>query len=168
MVDLTTLFVAGVVVELWDLDVAEGNRKIRTVANSTLVSGLHTRINFVTGDPYIPLTADDTRMLAPSTGINNTISEVQFGAYSPVLLQSGWPHTVLVGATNVVLDGSNTSFSVTLGVRAADADAEVMLQPVGVVSGSPSNTDWTLARVSSFNTLAFVITLPSAVSNATV
>lgn len=105
-------------------------------------------------------------------GINSEISAVEFGPYTPDTFQSGLPNRTIGGTFNVVLSATTGPFTINFPIN-ADTGSPIelhnntyilVLQPTGVVSGSPGNTDWTLAYVSTRNTTNFNITLPSAVA----
>lgn len=166
--DFTEVYAENAVVQMYYTGTGAPDAPYTGVVANSAFNGTHTLVNFSDTSGFALNTAAPSVVFVRSGGIDETLSEVQFGAYTPDLLQSGWPHTLLAGQVNVPLDGVNTSFAVPLGVRAVNANTEVMLQPIAVVTGTPTNSDWTLARVTAFNSTSFTITLPTPVGNATV
>src|SRR5690606_18168361 len=86
-VDATADFPDGLVVEFWNDEPGNPNRTVRVVANA--VFSTDTTVNFETGDPFKSIAFVEALMV-PSAGIDNTLSEVAFGAFTPDMYQSGW------------------------------------------------------------------------------
>lgn len=154
-------------------------RRLRKV--SSVVLGTPNTFNFVTGDPWVSdlVALAPTRILVPSAGIDNTLSEIALGLFTPVNYQSGFPGYLFGGTFNIILDGVTTTFDVDTPVRADTFDPvwmrsppsyRVGITPLGVVSGTPSGNQWTRARnnYGGNSEATFRVEIPSAESGATV
>ena len=170
--------IEGAVVEFGRATV-DPMRRLRGVVTVTGLTHPFT-VDFETGDPWISdlVALAPTRILVPAT-IDNTLSEVMLGQLSPVLYQSGFPGYVWGGTFTIELDGVSTAFDVPTPLRSDVAEAvemvppdtyKVAITPLGVVSGTPSGTQWTRARNNFGANLAatFRVVLPSAESGGVV
>lgn len=158
--DISSQFAVNDIHEIWDVDTV-GNRKIRKVASITVAFGA-TIITYVSGDPYVPLdAAADLAVMAPSSGIDNTLSEVELGIFTPDAFESGMPHAFLAGQFQIVLDGGDGPFSVSFPVAMHDASSIVSLTPTGIVSGAPTTGEWKKAYVSAVSTTGFTVVFPT-------
>lgn len=142
-------------------DTSNGAQFVRVVA-SAVDTGLDATITFTSGDPAIPLTTlTDGKAYIPSTGIDNTLSEVELGIFTPDAFESGMPHAFLAGQFQIVLDGGDGPFSVSFPVAMHDASSIVSLTPTGIVSGAPTTEDWKKAYVSAVSTTGFTVVFPT-------
>lgn len=156
--DIRSRFAVDEIHEFWA--VTTGAKKVRKVSALSFGGGA-TGITYVSGDPYISLDSNDDDIMIPSQGINNTLAEVQFGIFTPDQFQSGMSHGFLAGQVNVVLNGTNGPFTVTLPVRMPDTAYKVGVTPVDVVTGTPSATDWKKPYVSAKAETTFSISFPT-------
>lgn len=159
--DVTARFAAGFKCEFWR-DSASSDRVVRVVSSSSY-SAPNTTINFTTGDPYFAIGSANDRLMVPSQGIDNTVSEVAFGLFTPDLYQSGWPQGVIRGVTDVVANGTTGPFTVALPERLPNTSYYVLLQPISATS-APSSTRWAHAYAAAHTAIAFRITLPVAIT----
>jgi len=164
-VNILSLFAVGQRLEFWNL--TTGSRKVRTISALTFALGA-TIVQFTSGDPYIPLTSGDTVLMIPSTGIDNTLSEVMFGTITPDLLQSGWPNSMLGGSFQVVFNGTTGPFLINLPVLQHDGSYIPQVQSSRIVIGTPSSVQWTKPIIATRLGGRFELTLPTAITGATV
>lgn len=142
-------------------DTSNGVQFVRVVA-SAVDTGLAATITFTSGDPYIPLTSlTDGDAYIPSSGIDNTLSEVQFGIFTPDAFESGMPHAFLAGQFSIVLNGTAGPFTVDFPVAMHDASSIVSVSPTGIVSGSPTTNDWKKPYVSAVSATGFTVRFPT-------
>lgn len=144
---------------------ATGLAFVRTVA-SAVDTGLDAEITFSSGDPAISLLllgggSFGASAYLPSAGIDNTITEVELGAFTPDAFQSGMPHAFLAGTFDITLNGTNGPFTVTLPVLLHDSSYRVFITPQKVVSGTPSSTDWKKPYNSSKAQVSFSVSFPT-------
>lgn len=134
---------------------------VRTVA-SAVDTGADADITFTSGDPAISLLSlTDGCAYVPSSGIDNTITEVELGAFTPDAFQSGMPHGFLAGSFDITLNGTNGPFTVTLPVKLHDSSYGVFITPQKVVSGTPSTTEWKKPYNSSKAEVSFSVSFPT-------
>lgn len=155
--DIRSRFAVDEIHEFWA--VTTGARKVRKVSALSFGGGA-TGITYVSGDPYIGLDANDDDLLIPSQGIDNTLTEVQLGIFTPDQFQSGMQHAFLAGQFTVGLDGSNGPFVVNLPVRMPDALYKVAVTPNGIVTGTPTDSQWTKVYVSATAETNFSVEFP--------
>jgi hypothetical protein len=86
--DLRSTFAVNTRVQFWNDSKLSTQRKTRVV--SSVSFSTNTTVVFTGGDPYETIDSSDDRVLVPSTGIDNTVSEVQFGTLTPDMYESGW------------------------------------------------------------------------------
>lgn len=137
---------------------------VRTVASAVDI-GADAEITFTSGDPAISLLSlTSGSAYIPSTGIDNTITEVELGAFTPDAFQSGMPHAFLAGTFDITLNGTNGPFTVSLPVLLHDSSYRVFITPQKVVSGTPSSTDWKKPYNSSKAQANFNVSFPTGVT----
>lgn len=134
---------------------------VRTVA-SAVDTGADADITFTSGDPAISLLSlTDGKAYVPSLGIDNTITEVELGAFTPDAFQSGMPHGFIAGTSDITLNGTNGPFTVSLPVMLDDANYRVFITPQKVVSGTPSAVEWKKPYNSSRAQANFNVSFPT-------
>lgn len=157
--DYISLFPVGARVLFTDTD--NGAQFVRVVA-SAVDTGLNATITFTSGDPAIPLTSlIDVKTYLPSSGIDNTLSEVEFGIFTPDAFESGMPHAFLAGQFQIVLNGGAGPFTVDFPVAMHDTSSIVSVTPTGIVSGAPTAEDWKKPYVSAVSTTGFTVRFPT-------
>jgi hypothetical protein len=121
-------------------------------------------VQFATVPPWISdlTTVAPTHVAVDSPGFDNTILEVMFGPVTPVNFESGYPGDLIVGSFDVVLTGLTDTFIVPLPVTMSNAGYFVQLQPIGVVSGTPTSNQWTKMRHDSSTISNFTVKSPLA------
>lgn len=162
--DVTARFAAGAKCEFRN-DNATGDRVVRVVSASSYAAP-NTTVDFTTGDPYFSIGTSNDRLMVPSQGIDNTISEVAFGLFTPSLYQSGWPQGVIRGVVDVVANGTTGPFTVSLPERLPSTSYFIQLQPISTTV-APSSTRWAHAYAAPYSATAFRITLPVAIGAVT-
>lgn len=123
------------------------------------------------GDPFVPIpataNADAIAVVARSLGIDNTVSAVELGLFTPALFQSGWPLTIASGSFQITADNTAGPFSVTLPYQQPDPDYLVHVQPTGA-NTTPSANAWAFPDVTSRSNTAFQVTFSAAVNTGPV
>lgn len=130
-----------------------------TVVHFAVVSSTATWVQFrAAGTCYAQVHA--------AAALNNTLSRVDFGPFTPDLYQSGWPHSVFGGSFTITLDGTAGPFAVNFPlddssnpIRTHDTNYTLHVQPTGIVSGSPSGALWTVVEVTTQTNTGFQVTL---------
>lgn len=139
-VNVTTDFPVGMIVEIWDPvwnTVQLSPRAIRTVSTVTFTPP-DTVVAFVSGNPTIQIVPSMTVVMRPSAGIDSTLSGVAFGLLTPDLYQSGWPQSLIVGSTTVVMNAvvGTGPYAVALPERLPGTSYVVQLQGINAHGGS--------------------------------
>lgn len=165
--DIRSRFAANTTHEFWDL--TNGVRIVRKVS-ALGIGGGATSITYHSDNFYLPLTSDYDDLLIPSTGIDNTLGEVQLGIFTPDQFQSGLQHAVLAGPFSISLNGGAGPFTVAFPVRMPDTLFRVGVTPVGIESGTPSGSFWAKPYVPTVSATGFTVAFQSGAtpSNATV
>lgn len=134
---------------------------VREVA-SAVNTGIDVDVTCTSGGSAVSLLSlVDPATYIPSTGIDNTITEVELGAFTPDAFQSGMPHGFLAGSFDITLNGTNGPFTVTLPVQLHDSSYGVFVTPQKVVSGTPSSTVWKKPYISSKAQVSFNVSFPT-------
>jgi len=163
--DLRSTFAVNTRVQFWNDSKLSTQRKTRVV--SSVSFSTNTTVVFTGGDPYETIDSSDDRVLVPSTGIDNTVSEVQFGTLTPDMYESGWGHTAETGSFQITANGSTGPFTINLPKTRANNTYVVQIQATSA-NTAPSNTNWVSPKVTSRSTTNFAVTLLSSITSGPV
>ncbi len=164
-VNTVATFPANTKVEFWNDSPASAERVLRVVSNSAFAT--NTTVNFATGDPYLPIETNHDRLIVPSSGITNTVSEVQFGTFTPDIYESGWGHSAATGAFQITANNTAGPFTVSLPKLRANNTYTVQVQALSA-NTAPSNTNWVQPQVTSRSISNFAVTLPASINTGAV
>lgn len=117
-------------------------------------------------DPWISdlIALAPTRAYMVSLGIDNTLSEIQYGLFTPINFQSGMADDLITGTFNVTFDGTHDTFTIALPVTMHNAGYHVQIQPIQIAAGAPSSSDWTKPEHNSSTTTTFNVKFPSVLA----
>lgn len=163
----TATFVAELRCELYDIAGSNVRIPARVSSSSYDANTSVTTVQFEAGSLPDLNAINPGGVRIGSAGIDNTIAEVQLGAFTPALFQSGWPNTVVAGQFQITADNTVGPFVITLPERQPDADYVPLIQPTDTNTAA-SGVQWALPNVIDRNTTAFTVVFTSAMTTGPV